>query len=406
VIIDHTAAARTPDPERVRDWLAGQRIFISSAMADTGDERCQVAAAIEVEGARPVRFELLGRDAGAQEAYLSGVDISTIYVGILNELCGRIDATGFSATEAEYSRARERGHRIGIFLSTDAPRREGHLRQFIDRIRVFITTENYSTPDDLALRVRRRLHELAAEALSPWVKLDDLVFRADQIVDRGTAMERAAIFWRWTMGFNANFESIHRWLWWFATLTTLTGGIGILLTGTVVQCQNERSPHQNREVAMRILKATRFEPEREKREKELAALEGERAEIEWGSQIRSYVLHVDSCIYALALQCRSWIRSLLIYSTVQIMELTEPYYEKHRQSAHICIEVITCIILKLFHYQLPPGFPHTYEKPDEYACRQVCGQDYPRVEPVFREMKPCIKTKKTPYDKEHYHKSN
>jgi len=55
-----------------------------------------------------------------------------------------------------------------------------------------------------------------------------------EIAERGTAMERAAIFWRWTMGFNANFESIHRWLWWFATLTTLTGGIGILLTGTVV----------------------------------------------------------------------------------------------------------------------------------------------------------------------------
>lgn len=55
-----------------------------------------------------------------------------------------------------------------------------------------------------------------------------------EIVDRGTAMERGALFWRWTMGFNANFESIHRWLFWFATLTTLTGGIGILLTGTVV----------------------------------------------------------------------------------------------------------------------------------------------------------------------------
>jgi photosynthetic reaction center M subunit len=36
------------------------------------------------------------------------------------------------------------------------------------------------------------------------------------------------------MGFNATFESIHRWAWWFAVLTTLTGGIGILLTGTVV----------------------------------------------------------------------------------------------------------------------------------------------------------------------------
>jgi photosynthetic reaction center M subunit len=56
----------------------------------------------------------------------------------------------------------------------------------------------------------------------------------EQITDRGTATERAALFWRWTMGFNATMESIHRWAWWFAVLTTLTGGIGILLTGTVV----------------------------------------------------------------------------------------------------------------------------------------------------------------------------
>ncbi len=56
----------------------------------------------------------------------------------------------------------------------------------------------------------------------------------EQIVDRGTASERAALFWRWTMGFNATMEGIHRWAWWFAILVTLTGGIGILLTGTVV----------------------------------------------------------------------------------------------------------------------------------------------------------------------------
>jgi photosynthetic reaction center M subunit len=56
----------------------------------------------------------------------------------------------------------------------------------------------------------------------------------DQIIDRGTATERAALFWRWTMGFNATMESIHRWAWWFAVLCPLTGGIGILLTGTVV----------------------------------------------------------------------------------------------------------------------------------------------------------------------------
>jgi photosynthetic reaction center M subunit len=56
----------------------------------------------------------------------------------------------------------------------------------------------------------------------------------EQIVDRGTASERGALFWRWTMGFNASMESIHRWAWWFAVLCPITGGIGILLTGTVV----------------------------------------------------------------------------------------------------------------------------------------------------------------------------
>ena len=56
----------------------------------------------------------------------------------------------------------------------------------------------------------------------------------EQIVDRGTGAERGALFWRWTMGFNASIESIHRWAWWFAVLTCVTGGIGILLTGTVV----------------------------------------------------------------------------------------------------------------------------------------------------------------------------
>ena len=56
----------------------------------------------------------------------------------------------------------------------------------------------------------------------------------EQVTDRGTGGERMGLFWRWTMGFNATTESIHRWAYWFATLTTLTGGLGILLTGTAV----------------------------------------------------------------------------------------------------------------------------------------------------------------------------
>ena len=63
-----------------------------------------------------------------------------------------------------------------------------------------------------------------------------------------------------------------------------------LPTGIVVACQNERSQLQNRAVAMRILKARLAELERRKREQELNELRGERKAVDFGSQIRSYVL--------------------------------------------------------------------------------------------------------------------
>ncbi|HZY41581.1 MAG TPA: peptide chain release factor 2 [Anaerolineae bacterium] len=64
-----------------------------------------------------------------------------------------------------------------------------------------------------------------------------------------------------------------------------------VLTGIVVTCQNERSQTQNRETALKILRAKLFELEEEKRQKELQNLKGEHVKAEWGSQIRSYVLH-------------------------------------------------------------------------------------------------------------------
>ena len=60
-------------------------------------------------------------------------------------------------------------------------------------------------------------------------------------------------------------------------------------TGIVVQCQNERSQLQNREQCLKMLRAKLFELEQEKKEAELAKLEGDQQNIEWGSQIRSYV---------------------------------------------------------------------------------------------------------------------
>jgi len=62
-------------------------------------------------------------------------------------------------------------------------------------------------------------------------------------------------------------------------------------TGIVVQCQNERSQLQNRLGAMRVLKARLFELEQQKKDAEFQNIVGEKKDIAWGSQIRSYVFH-------------------------------------------------------------------------------------------------------------------
>jgi peptide chain release factor 2 len=61
-------------------------------------------------------------------------------------------------------------------------------------------------------------------------------------------------------------------------------------TGIVVQCQAERSQHRNREIAMKMLRAKLYLMALEERRKEREAIESEKMEIAWGSQIRSYVL--------------------------------------------------------------------------------------------------------------------
>ncbi|MGE5707284.1 MAG: peptide chain release factor 2 [Bacteroidota bacterium] len=69
-----------------------------------------------------------------------------------------------------------------------------------------------------------------------------------------------------------------------------------LPTGIVVACQNERSQHQNREVAMRMLRAKLFERAQEEQAQKLAQIKGGYSEAAWGNQIRSYVFHPYSMV--------------------------------------------------------------------------------------------------------------
>ncbi len=64
-----------------------------------------------------------------------------------------------------------------------------------------------------------------------------------------------------------------------------------LPTGIVAQCQNERSQHRNREAAMRMLRSRLYDHEKRKQDEQRALEEGNKKGIEFGSQIRSYVLH-------------------------------------------------------------------------------------------------------------------
>ena len=112
-------------------------MFISSVMAELGEERAAAANGVRSLGAKPVMFEEFGgRDADPLDAYLGEVETSQIYVGILGQSYGRPLPTRFSATHTEFRHAEQQGLRMAVWaLATQ--HREGPQQSFLDEVRTF-----------------------------------------------------------------------------------------------------------------------------------------------------------------------------------------------------------------------------------------------------------------------------
>ena len=187
LLVDQRSASLAASEVDVRVWASGRRVFVSSLITDMPGERSAVRAAIEAVGATPVMFEDLGaQDVSAEQAYLSGVRSSEVYVGMWGPRYGVRMLDGYSATHAEFVEAERNGLRLCLFVHGETSgEMDGPQRDLIQSARSLYTTSPWNSPADLGQRVRRRLEELAAEELAPWVRLGRTLFRAREITNDG-----------------------------------------------------------------------------------------------------------------------------------------------------------------------------------------------------------------------------
>lgn len=185
MLIDRQSAAPPVSEATLREWAAETRVFVSSVIVGMEKERAAVADAIQTVGAVPVLFERFGgRDDGAERAYLGEVQSAEVYIGLLDEKYGVAGSSGLSATHDEFHEAERAGLRICVWVGPANPREPGTER-LIEEVRMYRTTGSYPDEESLKLQVIERLANIAAEVVAPWCKLDQFVFRASEIEDRG-----------------------------------------------------------------------------------------------------------------------------------------------------------------------------------------------------------------------------
>jgi hypothetical protein len=185
--IDQRSASIDLTPAEIREWATGRRIFVSSLITDMPSEREAARQAVTSIGATPVMFEDLGgQDISAEQAYLSGVRSSDVYLGLWGPRYGVQMSDGYSATHTEFREAERNGLRLCIFVNTaNSGSMDGQQRDLVAGTRNMYTTSSWSTPDHLREQIVRRLSDLAAEEMAPWVRIGTLLIRAREISSNG-----------------------------------------------------------------------------------------------------------------------------------------------------------------------------------------------------------------------------
>jgi len=134
-----------------------------------------------------------GRDSDPEAAYLAEVESSTVYVGLLGARYGRLLPSRYSATHEEYLHAEKCGLRLSAWTEKGVER-EWHQQSFVEDVQIFSVTGGFANSADLEQALAARLQAIAAEELSPWVKVGRAIFRAKEInVSGETASIRSAV---------------------------------------------------------------------------------------------------------------------------------------------------------------------------------------------------------------------
>src|ERR1700733_5205686 len=117
LLIDRASTSRRLGGDDLRSWAESHTAFISSEMSRLGPERETLAEALRHLGMSVVVFEDLGgRDEDAVTAYLDGVARSDVYIGIVGDRYGQMQASGRSPTHEEYLFAEQNGKRISFWV--------------------------------------------------------------------------------------------------------------------------------------------------------------------------------------------------------------------------------------------------------------------------------------------------